>query len=192
MITLGTYKKPADQFDLDVESMIDQNTLAWRAMIARESKGLKQTELVEIMNTRYGISLTVGGYSKIETGDTKAPRHEILIAMKHILGISLDELIEGVKEDEPEENDVFMTEEANRIGVMVDQLPPEVRVAAEESTRTLYDLSQKVRMSETDLTEREDQIIQYQKEVAVLRNQIAQLRQQVRQNKSAPHDLDSL
>lgn len=190
MIMMGIYQQQSQQ--LDVESMIDQNTLAWRAMIAREAKGLKQTELVEIMNAEYGISLTVGGYSKIETGDTRTPRHEILIAMKHILGISLDELIEGVKEDELEVNDVFMTEEANRIGEMVDQMAPEVRATVEENVRAFHELSQKARTNETKLAESETQIFQYQKEIAVLRAQVIQLKQQLRQNKSAPHDLDSL
>lgn len=46
------------------DDMVDKNTLAWRVMLAREEKGLKQIELVDLMNRPpYGLGISTGAYS---------------------------------------------------------------------------------------------------------------------------------
>jgi hypothetical protein len=48
----------------DGTDMIDKNTLAWRVMLAREEKGLRQIDLVDMLNKPpYNIGVTTGAYS---------------------------------------------------------------------------------------------------------------------------------
>ena len=87
---------------IDSEVMVDTNTLAWRTMITREEKGLKQIDLVRLINEPpHNIGITVGAYSKIETGDTKTPKIETLIALSEILDVSLDYLLNNHRTTPP-------------------------------------------------------------------------------------------
>lgn len=170
----------------------DRDTLAWRLMLAREDKGISQRQLVDMINAKpYEIGLSYPGYSKIESGDTENPRIEILRALRQILNISLDELIDG--ELPQADIDVFATEEANRIGAMIDQLPVEDRQLIEEGTRILYQLRQVIRAQSDEISERDNQIRDLQIEVATLRKESIELnkkRLQERQQ-SLLHDVDS-
>lgn len=77
-------------------AVADTNTLAWRVMLAREGKDLRQIDLVELMNRPpYNLGISTGAYSKIETGDTLTPKHDTMIALSEILDVSINWLIAG-------------------------------------------------------------------------------------------------
>jgi transcriptional regulator with XRE-family HTH domain len=171
------------------DDMVDKNTLAWRVMLAREEKGLKQIELVELMNRPpYNLGVSTGAYSKIETGDTKTPKHDVLIALSEILDTSIDMLVAGKEAGDQRAVDVFMTEEANRIGAMVDQLPLDDRRLIEEGIRILYEMRQAIRAQDQEIAERDNQIRRLHAEIHTLRTEKLAL---PKTQKSIPHEVDS-
>lgn len=98
------------------------NTLARRIMLAREDKGLRQNQLVDILRSKpYNIDISYPGYSKIESGITQTPRHEILIAISEVLEVSLDELIAGKPAPEIKPT-AYFSPEAEEVANIVDKL----------------------------------------------------------------------
>ena len=65
------------------------------------------------------FSMAYPAYNKLETGDTVTPKHSVLKAIKEITGLSLDYLITG---EEPEAEARFLTEEAEKVGAMIDKM----------------------------------------------------------------------
>ncbi len=142
MIAIFNVKK------IGVDDVVNRNTLAWRIMLAREDKGLKQNELVDKLRSRpYEIDLSYPGYSKIESGATRNPKHEILIALSEILEISLDELIAG-KEPRKEETVHFFSEVAEEVAEIADELDEENRSFLLTIARHLQKLDQEQRDSD--------------------------------------------
>lgn len=130
------------------DDVANRDTLAWRIMLAREDKGLKQNELVDMLRSKpYEIDLSYPGYSKIESGSTRNPKHEILIALSEILEISLDELIAG-KAPKKEETINFFSEGAEEIAEIVDELDEENRSFLLTVARHLQKLDKEQRDSD--------------------------------------------
>lgn len=149
---------------MDTDLMIDTNTLAWRTMITREERGLKQIDLVKLINEPpYNIGLTVGAYSKIETGDTRTPKIETLVALSEILSVSLDYLIAGKPQANEQDVDIFISEEANIVGAIVDQMIPAWRQFVVDTIKLLNLREQEVNRQLDSLQERNKELAENEK-----------------------------
>lgn len=177
---------------MDIDT-VDTNTLAWRVMLAREQKDLRQIDLVALMNRPpYNPGVSTGAYSKIETSDTLTPKHDTMIALSEILGVSINWLIAGREWHDGKSVDVFISPEANRTGEMVDQMMPDERIMAEDAVRIIYKLSQNAQGKEKQIDDRDAKIKELRIEVAALLKESTELNRELNRIKQLlPQDIDS-
>lgn len=98
-------------------------TMGGRIKAALIEKEMNQTELRKAL-AQHGVVISKAQVSKLVGGSVKRPPTKTLQAIKQILGVSLDYLVDS---DEPEEEERFMSDEANQIGAMVDAMLPRSR-----------------------------------------------------------------
>ena len=133
---------------------IELNTMGKRLGYALDANNYKQTELAELLKG-YGFSNVEGNHiSKIMNGHIQTPSLDMLVVICDILGITLDWLVRGI-EDQDEHNapDVFVTDEANEIGRMVDELDLENREFVKAIVTKIHTLrSEKVELQREIVT----------------------------------------
>lgn len=174
--------------------IIPRDSLAMRAKTAREGLGLTQREMAEKLSSPpFNIQITTSGYSKIEKGTTETPHSAVLRAMKRIFGVSIDYLLDGEEPDEDKSIDVFISEEANQAGALIDQMIPEMRRFAIQVLMNIEDLDAIMKAQKDDLDrtaanlqQRKEEMLQLLKDAMPDLPGAAQ-----RRAKSLFHDIDN-
>jgi transcriptional regulator with XRE-family HTH domain len=125
------------------------DTMGKRLKIAMMEQDLRQVDIIEQLRS-YGIELSKAQLSKIVNDEVVTPNIEFLRAIKRLLGLSLDYIIDG-EEPTAQPADHFMTDEANAIGALVDKLPIELRTVLLDVAQLLYRLHTDQRKKEEEL-----------------------------------------
>jgi transcriptional regulator with XRE-family HTH domain len=107
------------------EKMAKEDSFGWRLMMERKGTGVTSP-----------IQMT---YSRMENGEYKAPRPEVLMALADVFGFSVEYLVTG---KEPETAEQFTTPEANQVARLLDTInDDEMRSAVLALAQTLAGIS---------------------------------------------------
>lgn len=170
------------------------DSLGGRLMIARKSQGLTAIELIERLKTQKEITITSAHMSRIEN-DKARPSLDLLEAIADILNESIDNLlgrnissVKGVINA-----DVFISEEANQGGALIDKMSPDLRTFAIQILTNIDTIDQmfkekneNLERTVTRLRLRRDQMAQ------LLDAAIADMKEPAqRRARSLLHDIDS-
>lgn len=173
--------------------IIPQDSLAMRAKVARESLGLTQKEMAEKLSAPpFNIQITTSGYSKIEKATTETPHRDVLRAMKRIFGVSIDYLLDGEEPEGDKAPDVFISEEANQAGALIDKMSPDMRTFAVQLLKNIDDIDSRLREKNEKLEETIQRLRQRRDQMAqILDAAMPDLKAQAqRQARSLLHDID--
>jgi len=72
-----------------------------RIQKAREARGLTPTELARRMKSEKGLSITPQALYQIESGGTKNPKPQTLLAIAEVLGVDIVFMISGIQQPAP-------------------------------------------------------------------------------------------
>jgi transcriptional regulator with XRE-family HTH domain len=108
------------------------DTMGKRLKIAMMEQDLRQVDVIEQLRS-YGIHVSRSQLSKVLNDEITTPNLEFIRAIKKILGLSMDYIIDGTEPEAKQER--FVSEEANVIGEIADQLPPHMRQSLLEVAR---------------------------------------------------------
>lgn len=105
----------------------------------RRRKGISQAELCRMMADekiagKHAINLDQAQYSRMER-DSASVTDKVLLAISKVYGINVHTLLTG--EDVAADIEVFITPEANEVGVMLDQMDEDLREAILDLTKDL-------------------------------------------------------
>jgi transcriptional regulator with XRE-family HTH domain len=125
------------------EKMAKEDSFGWRLMMERKRRGWQQKDVVEALAKRLkgtGITSPIQmTYSRMENGEYKAPRPEVLMALADVFGFSVEYLVTG---KEPEATEQFATLEANQVARLLDTInDDEMRSAVLALAQTLAGIS---------------------------------------------------
>lgn len=174
--------------------IIPRDTLAMRAKVEREKLGLTQKEMAERLSAPpFNIQITTSGYSKIEKATTETPHRDVLRAMKRIFGVSIDYLLDGEEPEADRVIDVFISEEANQGGALIDKMSPDLRTFAIQMLTNIDSIDQMFK-------EKNENLERTAQRLRLRRDQMAQLLDAAmadmkepaqRRARSLLHDIDS-
>jgi transcriptional regulator with XRE-family HTH domain len=112
------------------EKMAKEDSFGWRLMMERKRRGWQQKDVVEALAKRLkgtGVTSPIQmTYSRMENGEYKAPRPEVLMALADVFGFSVEYLVTG---KEPEATEQFATLEANQVARLLDGMDEDLRKA---------------------------------------------------------------
>jgi len=100
-----------------------RNSFGWRVMTERKQSGMSQTEVCDRLEKEFGIKITYGALSQIETGETKRFHIDILFAPANIFNVKAYTLLTGEERAEV----ASYSEVAEQIARMVDEMRPSTR-----------------------------------------------------------------
>ena len=126
---------------MDTNIMSFINTLGKRVRLLRQDAGISQKELVQRLANKYGIRISRGYMSQIES-QGKIPSSEVIVALAKELGTTTDYLLLLTDNPFPPSDNVeYMSEEADEVARIVDELPPAKRRELLEIARTMRKMS---------------------------------------------------
>jgi transcriptional regulator with XRE-family HTH domain len=135
-----------------------RNSFGWRVMTERKQSRMSQTEVCDRLEKEFGIKITYGALSQIETGETKRFHVEMLFALAKIFNVNPYALLTG----EEVGTTKGWSEEAEQIAGMVDQMRPQTR------QKVLEDIQSTMRWEQELLRSQQDKLMESQRKVARL------------------------
>lgn len=147
-------------FDLCSQHTVEKSIMAKRRNVrdsfgkrvrdGREEKGLTQSDMIRLLNERYGIQMSEAAFSKIEIGETKRLHIDLQMAIAGILNNDIRYLLTG---EEVGSTALAWSEEAEIIAGLVDSLLPRSRRLVEIVARNLLAIDNEQRENEKELIE---------------------------------------
>lgn len=153
-----------------------RNSFGWRIMTERKQARLTQNEVCERLEKEFGIKMTYGALSQIETGETKRFHIDQLFAFAKIFNVDPYTLLTGEERGEV----VSYSEEAEQVARLVDRMQPASRKMIVSSAIATLELENELR------TQAEKELLETQRElVDVLKEDISYLENGVRRKVDA-------
>lgn len=127
----------------------EKGTFGWRVSIERDEKGLTQTDVIERLQSEFGIKMLVISLSEIETGKTKRVTPELIVALAKILGVDPAYLLTG----EERGDTTHYSEEAEQIAGMVDRMQASTRQMMMSAARAAMQLENELLETQRELAQ---------------------------------------
>lgn len=100
-----------------------RNSFGWRVMTERKQSKLTQQDVCDRLEKEFGIKITYGALSQIETGETKRFHIDMLFALAKIFDVNPYTLLTGEERGET----INYSAEAEEVARMMDAMPPSMR-----------------------------------------------------------------
>lgn len=131
-----------------------------------ENTTYTQNDFIEILKSRYGISMSAAAFSKIELGETRRLDPSLIVAIAAIAQTNIHYLITG---EEPEST-VAWSEEAEQVARLVDQMQPPSRQVLLATAKATLEAERQLQK------QAEQQVFESEKELArIMRSYISHL-----------------
>ena len=112
-----------------------------------ENTTYTQSDFIEILKSRYGISMSAAAFSKIELGETRRLDPSLIIAIAEIALTNVHYLITGVEPESP----TAWSEEAEQVARLIDQMLPRSKQLIKTIAHNLLTIDNEQREVEVDI-----------------------------------------
>lgn len=128
-----------------------------------ENTTYTQNDFIEILKSRYGISMSAAAFSKIELGETRRLDPNLIIAIASIAETSVSYLITGIEPETP----TAWSEEAEIVARLIDQMQPPTRQVLLSAAKAALEAERQLRkQTEQQMFESEKELSRIMKSYA--------------------------
>lgn len=143
-----------------------RNSFGWRVMTERKQARLSQQAVCDRLEREFGIKITYGALSQIETGETKRFHIDMLFALAKIFAVNPYTLLTGEEIETP----VAWSAEAEEVARLVDQMQPPTRQAIVDAAKSALEAERQL------LQRAEKQMLESERELArIMKSYISHL-----------------
>lgn len=148
MIIDSLYQTSKERCCMPLKRRAKKGTFGERVKECREENTTyTQNDFIDILKTRYGISMSAAAFSKIELGETRRLDPSLIIAIAEIALTNVHYLITGEETGEI----TSYSEEAEHVARLVDQMLPRSKQLVKIIAQNLLTIDNEQREAEVDI-----------------------------------------